>query len=281
MKKIIYISVLAFLFSCSVVDNVSKREEITENPTLKIKINALNKRYRGSVYNQDGININELPLEQYLYSVVGSEMPKSFDIEALKAQAIAARTYAIVHKNNLYDDQRSQVYNGITSESEKVKRAVNETYGMILTYNDKPIDALYTSSCGSHTLDAKDYFGKDVPYLKSVEDFSKDKTWNREYTLEDFNDKLESNTTTIEKVDNLIYLDDKVFTAKELKLKLGLRSPIYTIELVDGKVQILGEGYGHCVGMSQFGANNLAKMGYNYEQILKHYYTGVEIKRIY
>lgn len=278
MKKILYILILTIFFSCT---QLKTRHSYDINPTIKVKLNSSSNRYRGKIYNENGENINEVSIEEYLYSVVGSEMPRSFDIEALKAQAIAARTYALVHKDKLYSDVRSQAYNGIKSESEKVIRAVDETYGEILTYNDKLIDALYTSSCGSKTLSANEYFNNEVPYLKSVEDFTQDKKWSKEYTIDEFNKKLSINTLSIEKVDNFIYFDNDILTSRQLKEKLGLRSPRFDIKVVDNIVSINGEGYGHCVGMSQFGANYLARHGYTYDKILKHYYTGVEIKRIY
>lgn len=278
MKKLLYILIFITLFSCT---QLPTKHDYGINPVVKIKLNDTNNAYRGRIYNEDGQNINEVSIEEYLYSVVGSEMPRSFDIEALKAQAVAARTYALAHKNNLYSDVRSQAYNGLRSESSKIIRAVDETYGQILTYDDKLIDALYTSSCGSKTLASNEYFYKDIPYLKSVQDFTQDKKWAKQYTLDEFNEKLSINTSSIEKIDNFIYFDEEILTARQLKEKLRLRSPRFEIQLIDNVVYINGEGYGHCVGMSQFGANYLAKQGYTYDKILKHYYTGVEIKRIY
>lgn len=282
IKKIAYCLVALILISCSSVDSLTSKEHKYEvNPIIKVKVKKDSSSYRGIVYKKGDNNINEIRLEEYLYSVVGSEMPKSFETEALKAQAIAARTYAILHNGKLYDDVRSQAYNGKKSESEKVKNAVDETRGLILTYNDRPIDALYSSSCGTRTLAAYEYFENDIPYLQSVEDYTGEKTWEIYYTLDEFNSKLKLNTSNILQVDAFIYLDEKVYTTRQIKEKLKLKSSKFKIQLIDNMVYIKGEGFGHCVGMSQFGANNLAKRGYNYNQILNHYYTGVKIKRIY
>lgn len=292
MKKIICILITFLLISCTEIEHITRpiyRRNVGDNPVVKIKLSTNSSDYRGDIYFDGNDRINEVRLEDYLYSVVASEMPRRFNIEALKAQAVAARTYAVnrLLSNNgsrnydMFDDQRSQAYNGIKQENEKVRRAVDSTRGIILTYNDNPIDALYTASCGSKTLAAIDYFGKDYPYLQSVDDYSQEEIWKRSINLEDLKNILNSETENIEDVDNLVYLDDMILTKKQFKLKMHLRSPRYTVKLIDGVVYINGEGYGHCVGMSQVGANNLAKKGYDYVQILKHYYTNVELKRIY
>ncbi|WP_318152524.1 SpoIID/LytB domain-containing protein [Paenibacillus terricola] len=133
--------------------------------------------YRGSMevsaYNGKMAVVNELPFEQYLYSVVPSEMPSSWASEALKAQAVAARSYAlyqgmgfgIAHVN---DTELSQVYSGIDTEKQSTTDAVNATAGMVAMYNGKPIEALFSSNAGGQTADATEIWGNAVPYLKSV-----------------------------------------------------------------------------------------------------------------
>lgn len=292
MKNIVLTLLFTTLISCSAIGNTNQINnfEISngEEPKIRVKISNINNQYRGDLYNINGLNINEVMLEEYLYSVVASEMPRSFGIEALKAQAIAARTYAIYSMSikgekifDVYDTERSQAYKGIMVENAKAKEAVDSTRGLILTYEGKPIEALYTSSCGGKTLSAKQYFGKEVPYLQSVEDFSSDKNWKNSIKFEDLKSKLGITSETIVGLDDFIYFDNDILTKKQLKIKLGLPSPIYDIELKDGIIYFKGMGYGHCVGMSQYGSNYLAKNGYTYDEILKHYYKGVKIKKVY
>lgn len=141
--------------------------------------------YRGILRVENRNNtiaiINDVCLENYLQSVVPSEMPPTWETEALKAQAIAARTYAIANMGkhgkdgfDLVDTQMDQVYNGVKAEYPTTNRAVNDTAGIILTYNNKPISAMYSSSAGGKTVAASDSFGYDVPYLQSVASYDDD-----------------------------------------------------------------------------------------------------------
>jgi len=141
--------------------------------------------YRGILRIENRENtltvINDVCIENYLQSVVPSEMPSSWDKEALKAQAIAARTYAVANIGkhskegfDLVDTQMDQVYNGIKSEVESTNKAVLDTEGIILIYNNKPISAMYSSCAGGKTVSALDSFGYDIPYLKSVPSYDDD-----------------------------------------------------------------------------------------------------------
>ncbi len=253
-----------------------------------------------------------MPLEDYLVGVLAGEMPISFDEEALKAQAVASRSYAkkkmIYNKNNDYDvvdTVKNQVYlddkrlkeswgKDYEKNIEKLEKIVSLTKGEYALYNDQVIDAFFFSTSIGQTEDSKDVFGKEVPYLKSVES-----TWdeisplyrvNKEYTKEEFYKKLSLNYNdklNIEYLDitqtgkvNKIKINNTIIDSKKIVETFNLKSYYFKIIQNSNKIIITTSGYGHGVGMSQYGANAMAKLGYNYKEILKYYYQGIEIKKI-
>ena len=273
-------------------ENNNVQEEILEEKKLINPINVIH----------NGVNI-EMELEDYVVGVVAIEMPASFNIEALKAQSIIARTYALNLKNQgraLTDNESTQSYIDVDqmkskwgSEFDKyytkIVDAVNSTKGITIKYNGKYIDCVYHSTSNGYTEDAKNVWGNDIPYLKSV-DSSWDKnaiTYKRELVLDlnTFNTKLgvdisSSDDIVIERsntnrVSN-IKVGDKVFSGIEFRNILGLRSNDFDIN-IDNDVIITTRGYGHGVGMSQYGANLMANNGSSYIDILNHYYTNVVI----
>uniref|UniRef100_UPI00352C7CF5 SpoIID/LytB domain-containing protein n=1 Tax=Oceanivirga salmonicida TaxID=1769291 RepID=UPI00352C7CF5 len=227
--------------------------------------------------------MNEVNLEEYLYSVVSAEMPTYFGTEALKAQAVAARTYALnkiitnKNKSNLYDVDdtvKFQVYSGASNEEKKVTAAVNSTRSQIATYNGKPILALFHASSGDRTMSAKAVFNVEKPYLKSVEDFSSSQKWT--YRISKY---------SLEKKFGRSY--NVITNLGKNKIRRGLgaskiKSNNFSMHLSnDGIVYFYGKGSGHCVGLSQWGAKYLGQVRkYNYEEILKHYYRGISITKI-
>ncbi len=262
--------------------------------------------------NESDGSITEINLEDYIVGVVSAEMPASFEIEALKAQAVAARTYAMYKKEtrNLdYDliiGTKDQAYKsnrellsswGLTFFPNylKVRDAVKATQGEIITYNNETINAFYFSMSNGYTENSELVFVEDLPYLNSV-----DSSWDNEslanfeytatFTKEEFCNSLgitcdqiiisnieRSSTNRV----NSITINDKTFKGTEIRTKLGLRSTDFTITLNENDVTITTKGYGHGVGMSQYGANGMAKEGYTYNEILNHYYQNTEIKNIY
>ena len=304
MKKIGTYFLLILIISCTSFEYTSNKgkrvkngknislkiEDISnEEPYIKVKLNSNHSNYRGEIYNDDSNRINELLLEEYLYSVVGSEMPSSFGIEALKAQAIASRTYAINNilkpkgiNFDLYDTVLSQSYKGKSSEKDNIIKAVRETRGIVLVYKGEIIDALYHSSSGYKTNSSLSYYGKDVPYLQSVEDYVFDKIWDKKIEIKDFmKDFSLKSIENIEDKETVLTVDNKTIPKRKIREKYGLKSSNFTVYKDDIYININGIGYGHGVGMSQYGANELSKLGYKYDEILKHYYTNVELKKIY
>lgn len=278
----------------------TKKDNYTETKKENIKKNEITV----TVYRNNGKIIN-LELEEYVLGVVGAEMPASFNIEALKAQAILARTYALKSIKNgkkLTDTVSTQAYkdnselqklwkNDYTKYYEKIKKAVNETKGKVILYNNEYIDAVYHSTSNGKTENSKNVWKNSLPYLVSV-----DSSWDKNVksykkeTIFEINEfcnilKLDvEETITYEIIHNetgrvrQITINNKTFSGTEFRNLLKLRSTDFEIEINDEKVKVTTYGYGHGVGMSQYGANEMAKQGYSYIQILKHYYTGVVIK---
>lgn len=200
-------------------------DNIVLKPSTGGFISAKSKWYRGHLIIQNKNKkltvINEVDLEDYIKGVFPSEMPSSWELEALKAQAIAARSYALANLGkraslgyDLKDTPEDQAYGGASAETSKTNKAVDETSGLVLTYNYKVVSAFYSASAGGQTVTAKEAWGNDVPYVRSVPSFDENVKKN-----------------------------------------------------------------GHGIGMSQHGANNLAKQGYNAYQILNYFYKNVKFAR--
>ena len=272
--------------------NNAKKEEEKE----KIKL-ALKDTSTGEIKN--------IELEDYIVGVVAGEMPASFNEEALKAQAIASRTYAMYkmkNSNGTYDlvtDKTNQVY--ITEDKmkslwqenfdyyfEKIKKAVYDTKDLIMTYNGDVILSLYFARANGKTEDAIAVFGSNQEYLKSVESpeenltsevtISKDKFCNKLNISCDainISNVLKSSSGRI----NSLNINDKTFKGTEIRTLFDLKSTDFDIT-IDSEIKFITKGYGHGVGMSQYGANKLAQNGKNYEEILKHYYQNINIEKI-
>lgn len=257
-----------------------------------------------TIYRTNG-DVITIPLDEYLIGVVGAEMPASFPIEALKAQAVVARTYALKKiKNNvkLTDSVSTQCYkdnnqlkemwkNSYNTYYQKIKSAVEATKNQAIYYQNDYIDAVYHSTSNGKTEDAMYVWGNSSPYLKSV-----DSSWDKNSTsyLKEIEKDL-SNVLNILGVDvsdtsfeilsrdssgrvEKVRFGNREFTGVEFRNLLGLRSADFDIKQIDNTLIITTRGYGHGVGLSQYGASGMAKEGYNYIEILKHYYTGVTIR---
>ncbi|WP_066399599.1 stage II sporulation protein D [Cytobacillus eiseniae] len=255
-----------------------------------------------------------LPLEEYLVGVVASEMPREFEKEALKAQALAARTYIV---NQMLNDNKSELPGGAVvtdtidhqvykDEAElrvafksdydwaikKIREAVNETSGQIITYNDAPIDASFFSTSNGYTENSEAIWLTPLPYLKSVEspwDLQSPKFGGQEvFTIAEFEEKLGvklPNDSTIGKITErtagkrvgTVEINGKVIKGRDIRENLKLKSTDFTWERKGDKIIIHTKGYGHGVGMSQYGANGMAEEGKNYKDIITYYYQDVEI----
>ncbi len=246
--------------------------------------------------------INELPLEDYVESVVASEVGASWDVEALKAQAVISRTYAVYRKiavgnarYHLTSSVLHQVYKGINPQIQ-IKYAVRETAGEILTYEGKPIESLYHSTSGGRTENPEDVFGKSLPYLKSVEsncELSPYWVWERKIPKEEIEKAL-----NIKGIKNLAITSltstgrskeltlesgsgQTVIKATEFRKLLGwqrLPSTNFNLKVNSNSITFEGKGYGHGVGLCQWSALQMAREGKNYKEILSFFYPGTEIR---
>lgn len=260
--------------------------------------------------------VNYVDLEQYLYSVVGSEMPPSWSLEALKAQAVAARSYALYQRQtsanavfDVGDTTRWQVYNGLEEETPSTRAAVETTQGQVLTYNGQIINAVFHSCAGGFTENVEDVWSNPLPYLRGVpspdENMQGCKWEPLTFTADELSQKL-GYDGTIYSVQVQRHPHGRVLTlqiegsagpetieGQEVREDLGLRSTLFSIESINGRVattgnlpasptrfQVSGSGFGHGVGMSQYGAYSLAQQGWNYQQIVTHYFTGARLARM-
>ena len=258
-----------------------------------------------TVYRSNGSTI-KLELEEYVTCVVGTEMPAEFNEQAMMAQAVLARTYALkALKNNirLTDNSSTQNYKSVDELKKmwgsnfdryynKVKNAVLSTSGKYLTYNGELIEAVYHSTSNGTTENSINVWGNSFPYLVSVESLYDETNPSFYKETQITYDKLSSvfkttinnetefnilSKTSGNRVDK-IEIAGTIYTGVQVRTLLGLRSTDFEIVKNEAGVIFQTRGYGHGVGMSQYGANGMAKNGYNYESILKHYYTGVTIQ---
>ncbi|MCX8030052.1 MAG: SpoIID/LytB domain-containing protein [Thermodesulfovibrionales bacterium] len=287
-----------------------KNEKITKIGVTKGELNLHGKKYFGNFEVWKGENglyvINELPLEDYLKGVVAAEVGSKWEEEALKAQAVASRTYALYQKKNnnssgpLYYHLTSsvlhQVYRGELIP-QQIINAVNATKGEILLYEGEPILAFYHSTSGGLTEDCVEVFGKDLPYLKPVEtnsELSPFYIWEKKIHVNDIEKATNikqikeifpaSQTITNRVKDFKIITNngEYLFPAKDLRKNIGwdkLPSTKITSLVKEGNYYIFqGKGYGHGVGMCQWTAQQMAKDGKNYREILSKFYPGTVIK---
>ena len=259
-----------------------------------------------TVYRSNGSVIN-LNMTDYLIGVVSSEMPASFNLEALKAQSVLARTYALKAKQTgkkLTDTVSTQSYididqmknkwgNSFNIYYNKIKNAVENTNGEYLSYNGNYIEALYHSTNNGKTESSLDVFGNYYPYLISVSsEYDKNassylRTINM--PLDTISNKLGLSLNNDSVINILSYTDGgnikeiningNNFSGKKVRELLGLRSADFDISISDNNANITTRGYGHGVGMSQYGANAMANAGYSYKDILSHYYPGTTLTK--
>lgn len=268
--------------------------------------------------------VEELKIDEYLYGVVSAEMPAYFELEALKAQAIVARTYTIYkiinnqgkHEGADICDNSACCQAWITKEDRlarweesnredywnRIVTAVDSTAGKIITYEGKPINAFFHSNSGGSTeVPLNVWGGSGYPYLQVVETAGEDaySQYNSEVELTkaEVIEKIKATHSEVEidfSAENAIQIlerteSGRIKTVKfgnvnlsgvEARTIFGLRSANFTVEILEDKIKFTVIGYGHGVGMSQTGADALAKQGSNFEEIIKHFYVGVEIANI-
>lgn len=361
---------IMFLYNSS--EEVYFTGKNTRNSVPVVNVNGTS--YRGGITakrlsNSDMTVINKLPLEEYLYGVVPGEMPASWHIESLKAQAVAARVFAITNFNkykqydfNLCTTVNSQVYKGYTGEHPNTNRAVDETKSNIITLNGQIVEAYYHSNSGGYTEDSENVWTNPLPHVRGVkDDFSLDapnSNWTVTFTKDEIKNRLATNnifigdildieitsTSNNGRILSLVVYGtqgNEVIQKEKNRAVFGLKSNYFSINSSGGTVNesefatingngtgvhsvnlngkyvvtasgvhkikntdeiaifngreykttekkiiqnpsdtfvFNGKGFGHGVGMSQYGAKKMAELGYKYDEILKHYYTGVKVE---
>lgn len=338
MKKVL-IYFFAFIFICFILPalltkrNVSTFSDDTENTLTQenTQVEQNNNEISDYNYSQYGIikllhkktgEVEEVTMDDYLCNVVSAEMPADYEIEALKAQAIVARTYTVYKiQNKKHDnadicddstccqawvskDDRFARWEESKREDNwsKIQQCVNETKGKIITYNNQPINAFFHANSGGTTeLPVNVWGGSGLPYLQVVQtageegytQYSSEVVLKQEELINKIKEKYEDiqiDFNNNEDIKILEYTDSgRVKTIKfgnhelsgvETRTLLGLKSTNFEIIRENEQIKFSVKGYGHGVGMSQTGADTMAKQGSNYEEIIKHFYVGVEIKDI-
>ncbi|REK69621.1 stage II sporulation protein D [Paenibacillus paeoniae] len=275
-----------------------------------------NQRVR--VYLTELKKVESVPLETYVTGVLAAEMPIDFELEALKAQAIAARTYivrrlssavmanekadvldTVQHQAYLSKDELGKRWKGEekTTNLAKLKRAIEETKGFILTYEGEPIEAAFFSTSNGFTENSEDYWAQSLPYLRSVASpwdegisprYEAETVWTKKefYRALGLKGKAASAKPSITVTKRTegnrikeVLINGKSFSGREVREKLGLASSHFSWKISDHEIVILTYGLGHGVGMSQWGANGMAQEGKKATAILMHYYTGTRVEQ--
>lgn len=331
MKKIVSY-ILVFVIVCFAIPILFTKKQ--EKPTIANSQEENNppivESYDYKQYNTVALwhsktnTVEKIELDEYLYGVVSAEMPANFEEEALKAQAVVARTYTIykiIHNANKHEgaticDDASCCQAWISKEDRlakweeqerdsnwnKIVNAVDTTKGKMITYQGEPINAFFHSNSGGKTETTLNVWGGDgYPYLQSVATSGEEaySQYQSEVILtkQTFIDKIKEKHSDFE-IDfsqenaiqileyteagrvKTIRMGNKEFSGVEVRSLLNLKSANFTVEIQEENIKFSVIGYGHGVGMSQTGADSMAKQGNNYEEIIKHFYTGVEIVNI-
>ena len=304
MKKLFILCVVIIIIPCVVSSffcfSFDYKFDYYENIYVRVKRVSLDR-------------IDKVLLEDYVIGVVAGEMPVSFEMEALKAQAVAARTYVLKKIYDNYDNEYDVVdtpLNQVYLDDEylrncwgikygenisKIRRAVSSTRGEVITYDGEIITAFFFSTSSGETENSEEVFVSYLPYLRSVDSSFEEgvspvfKEVNK-YSLEEFYERLGLSysdelsfdvleTTSTGRIKEIV-INGVSFSGNDIEVGLELRSSYFSIEKDDDYVYVITKGYGHGVGMSQYGALALALKGFKYDYIIKYYYQGVEIKKI-
>ena len=272
-------------------------------PNIKTKLRHV------SFNKFNNVNIDKIKLENYVIGVVAAEMPATFSFESLKAQAVVSRTFIyrkITNGNISYDnlnDDKGQAYitkkemkdkwkNNYEEYYLKIKRAVEDTKDEIVVYNNEPIKAYYFSSSNGMTEDSKAVFGEeeylisvDTSFDKKSKEYEKEVIFSAKELLNKLN--INSDVVNIGKIERSstnhvisVEINSIIMSGIEFRKKLGLRSTDFDIFVNSNEVMVVTRGYGHGVGMSQYGANYLASNGKDYREIIKYFYHNVNIDKI-
>ena len=293
-------------------DTTQPADQQTQPGTSAVQTEGTVQPLQIAVLMEDG-TVQQMDMDEYLTGVVLAEMPASFDIEAQKAQAVVARTYAlrrstvsVKHEQNAVcteasccqgyiSPQRYAQSGGSESGIEQIRQAVQQTSGQVLTYDGQLIEATYFSCSGGSTEDAAAVWGTDIPYLQSTDSPGEEDAAHFEdsvfFSSSEFASRLgtslwgspdtwlgEVTYTDGGGVDTM-EIGGEVYGGTQLRSLLGLRSTVFSMSAEADGILVYTRGYGHRVGMSQYGAEAMAVAGSRYDEILTHYYSGVVLQQ--
>jgi len=287
--------------------------KLTISPAAILRINGKNYRGLFDFYpvEKGVLVVNEIPVEEYLVGLINCEISSLWPVEAVKTQAVIARSYAIYQKdarrNALYHLESSvmdQVYDGIDIEDSRAARAVDETAGEVLAYNGGVIQAFYHSNCGGHTEAAENVWGAGIPYLQGVECRyclnTPSAKWEIALPMKKIEALLKSGgypvaglkevrTGRINRSGRIMDMalasakGDVTMSAVNFRKAIGysvIKSTNFTVRQKGDELQFSGAGNGHGVGLCQWGSKQRAGDGFNYREILAYYYPGVRLEKL-
>src|SRR5699024_8643477 len=305
--------VVPFSGSNSKAESASEHKQVEQKQTEKKKEKE-DDTLQVSVERQASKQVENVSLEDYVKGVVASEMPIEFEEEALKAQSLAARTYIINHLTVDGEDKKKKVTDGVEHQvykndeelrqvwgsdyeknMKKLEGVVNATKGEIITHKKEPITPAFFSTSNGYTENSEDYWDNKLPYLRSVEspwDEDSPKFYNQEIiTATEYSNIMNVGAKTVDpqaikvartksgRVDS-VQIGNETFTGREVREKLNLPSSDFEIEKKENHIVLKTKGYGHGVGMSQYGANGMATEGKNYKDITNYSYQDIEIRAV-
>ena len=321
MKKTLliglFISAIMLILPMSVLGNSQKNAVIQLQEHIPTVSNLPKQSTSFKVLNFQSKEITEISSTDYIFGVVAAEMPALYEKEALKAQAVAAYTFALCRKNENIDkeydittdsftdqgfitkEEAAQRWGENTEEyTKKIKDAINEVSGYAITYENQPIIAVYHALSSGKTESSKDVWGIELEYLTPVASESDKLAANFEtevsFTLEELKEKLKDTVELTGEPEKIfsdckrtdsgavisINICDKEIRGADLRSLLDLRSSDFSVDYKEQKFIFTVRGYGHGVGMSQNGANNMAKLGSEFDEILTYYYKGSRVEKL-
>jgi len=317
MKKILIGAILLNIFCILIPFAITK--QFHNDKTISQAVGENNLESIELVYIDDNANEVKINFEDYIIGVVAAEMPALFHHEALKAQSIVSRTYALqkinlekINSEKNYIENISQAF--LTIEEMKklwgddfvnyynrISLAVSSTNGEVIFYGGEPIEAVFHATSGGYTENSENIWNVSLPYLKSVDSSFDEEVADfihrHEFTDNELKQILKSNNSEInfskysfinefeisESSENgyvqKLKIANITYTGAEIRNILNLKSTNFTLEDGNGKIIFVTKGYGHGVGMSQTGANYLSQTGYDYKKIISYYYHDIEIGR--
>lgn len=298
MMKKIYVKLL-FIFSILLVIGCFHYQDAMVWIHSKYQVKTKEKNVQVQMSDQ----VVSIPLEEYLIGVIAGEMPVSFEKEALKAQAVASRTFVLSRNLKVDNTTNSQVYldddemkkkwgKQYAQNKKKIEEAIQETKGEVMTYQGEYISALFFSSSNGRTVNSEDYFTGEVAYLKSVDSYwdtsidphnTRSQTFTKQQLANIFNvvpEQIKITSHTSSGYVDKVTINQKTYTGREIREKLSLPSSCFQIQFSSKGYTFITHGNGHGVGMSQYGAQAMALEKKSYKEILHHYYQNIEIESI-